>query len=66
MAQTSPATDVALTALLEGCPSDLFRNPKIKILHNGGYEHFELVEQSEFTLGSPTTFRWVMRTTIAE
>jgi hypothetical protein len=67
MTQTSSATDgVTLTALLEGCPRDLFRYSKIKILHNGGYEHFELVERSEFAAGSPATFRWVMRTMIAE
>jgi len=67
MTQTSPTTDGATrTALLEGCPDDLLRYDKIKILHNGGYEHFELVEQSAFTPGSPATFRWVMRTRIAE
>jgi uncharacterized protein DUF5988 len=68
MRQTSSTTDgVTLTALLEGCPDDLLGNHKIKILHNGGYEHFELVkQQSEFTPESPATFRWVMRTKIAE
>ncbi len=68
MRPRSPAPDgVTLTAVLEGCPDDLVKDHKIKVIHNGGYEHFERLEQSsEFTPGSPATFRWVMRTRIAE
>ncbi len=57
---------VTLTAVLEGCPDDLANGQKIKVLHNGGYEHFERAEQSEFDSERRATFRWVMRTKIAE
>lgn len=67
MRQNNSALDITRTAVLEGCPDDLFKYHKIKILHNGGYEHFELVKQpSESTPESSITFRWIMRTKIAE
>jgi Family of unknown function (DUF5988) len=54
-------------AVLEGCPGDLVKVHKIKVFHNGGYEHFERVEQSlEFGPESQPAFRWVMRTEVAE
>ena len=68
MRPTSPAPDsVTPTGVLEGCPDDLAKDHKIKIIRNGGYEHFERVEQpSESIPGSQATFRWVMHTKIAE
>jgi Family of unknown function (DUF5988) len=63
-----PAPDIdTLRAVLEGCPGDLAKDQKIKIVHNGGYEHFERVEQpSESAPESSATFRWIMRTEMAE
>jgi hypothetical protein len=63
---TPTSEGVTLTAVLEGCPDDLASDQKIKILHHGGYEHFERVKQSEFDSERRATFRWVMRTKIAE
>jgi hypothetical protein len=57
---------VIIKAVLEGCPDDLASGQKIKILHNGGYEHFERIELPEFGPEQQATFRWVMRTKIAE
>lgn len=68
---TEPTTSV----VLEGGPADLpaalrrhrdhIEGSKIKILHLGGYEHFE--RDSEETDGTrPIVFRWTMRTRIAE
>lgn len=41
--------------------ADALADGKLKIAHLGGYEHFELVEDSQ-----PQVFRWTMRTKIAE
>jgi hypothetical protein len=62
-----PVSETAtLMAVLEGCPDDLTSGQKIKILHNGGYEHFERVEEAGFGPAERATFRWIMRTKIAE
>jgi hypothetical protein len=66
MMRTPTPEGVTLTAVLEGCPDDLASDQKIKILHHGGYEHFERVAQSAFDSERRATFRWVMHTKIAE
>ncbi|WP_099855255.1 DUF5988 family protein [Micromonospora zamorensis] len=70
-----PDTKPTISVVLEGGPADLpaalrrhsdhIEGTKIKILHLGGYEHFERI--SEEADGSrPVVFRWTMRTRIAE
>jgi hypothetical protein len=39
---------------------------KIKILHHGGYEHFERVSPSDEDIAPQIIFRWTMRTKVAE
>jgi hypothetical protein len=77
LSDTSPVDGNSVTAILEGGPTDLpqgSRNRrvasserKVKILHRGGYEHFELVDEYPGH-GDPSAaiFRWTMRTKIAE
>ncbi|HEV2634963.1 MAG TPA: DUF5988 family protein [Actinocrinis sp.] len=67
-----------LDALLEGGPADIPRDlrermaepgdGKIKLPHNGGYEHFERTEEHSGGFdGRPRrVYRWVTRTRIAE
>jgi Family of unknown function (DUF5988) len=64
----------AIEIVLEGGPAGIpertqaspseISETKIKIPYCGGYEHFELV--SEPSSRPPLTFRWTMRTKIAE
>ncbi|MGP4114150.1 DUF5988 family protein [Streptomyces sp. 4N509B] len=65
-----------ITAILEGGPVDLpaesrtrrvgSTDQKVKVLHHGGYEHFELVRQDRQDDHASAVFRWTMRTRIAE
>ena len=64
--------DVSIHAVLEGGPSDLpaearhcrlpVPDTKIKVPHNGGYEHFE----REIDDSTPAVYRWTTRTRVAE
>ncbi|MGI8331414.1 DUF5988 family protein [Actinomadura scrupuli] len=64
----------SIDVVLEGGPDNLPRamrtgrsaltERRLKIRHRNGYEHFELVGES--TAATPATFRWIMRTKIAE
>ncbi|MGP3972111.1 DUF5988 family protein [Streptomyces sp. 6N223] len=73
----APVHDGMIDAILEGGPPDLPHRErirrvssgdrKVKVPHHGGYEHFELVDDSSDTTEySPVLFRWTMRTKIAE
>jgi len=65
----------AIEAILEGGPQDLpqeqrrRRTPlgadKIKVLHCGGYEHYERVGPSA-TEPAAVVYRWTTRTRVAE
>jgi hypothetical protein len=49
--------------VLRGGPPAIPEADKIKIMHAGGYEHFERVPAGAV---SQPTFQWVTRTEIAE
>lgn len=61
--------------ILEGGPKDLppdlragrtlAGDYKVKIVHRGGYEHFERTE-GRVAGGEAVVFRWMMRTKMAE
>lgn len=66
-----------ISARLEGGPLDLPQSVrssvvqpdtlKVKIGHNGGYEHFERTDADNAAEPDPIViFRWTMRTKIAE
>ncbi|MEU7960676.1 DUF5988 family protein [Micromonospora humida] len=67
------APHVTIQIALEGGPASLppeLRSqwispdaPKVKIPHNGGYEHFERPDDSDT---EPLVFRWAYRSRIAE
>ncbi|WP_433550558.1 DUF5988 family protein [Micromonospora zamorensis] len=69
-------TKPTISVVLEGGPTDLpaaLRGPseqiegtKIKIMHLGGYEHFERISEEADDGSRPIVFRWTMRTRIAE
>jgi hypothetical protein len=66
----------AFDAVLEGGPADLpktlrtgsagMAQEKIKIPHRGGYEHFERDGANAADTPAQITYRWTMRTKIAE
>jgi hypothetical protein len=74
----NPMADVpsagSINVVLEGGPAEIAMDlrtlaalpadGKIKILHYGGYEHFELTDEPVGS--SPAVFRWTARTKIAE
>ena len=71
------ADDGTVDAILEGGPLDLppaarkrrieGSARKVKVPHRGGYEHFELVEESrQGSAGAVWRFRWTRRTKFAE
>jgi hypothetical protein len=72
-----PGTDAAeiIDAVLEGGPVDLptdlrrhridATDGKIKVLHGGGYEHFERDDSGAID-GGALVFRWTGRTRVAE
>lgn len=65
--RSSAPESAILTIVLKDCPDDLIETHSIKIMNNGGYEHFERIDQALDTApGSPATYRWVMRTKIAK
>jgi len=75
--QESPFDRQLVEVVLEGGPSGLptelrtrsvdATDRKIKIPYNGGYEHFELVDDPpEYMQKSLLIYRWTMRTKIAE
>lgn len=61
---------------LEGGPADLpvdrtaYRvapgDQKVKIMHNGGYEHFERVEGESSPVDGTAVFRWTFRTKVCD
>ncbi|MGW3788378.1 DUF5988 family protein [Micromonospora chokoriensis] len=69
-------TKQTMSVVLEGGPADLpaalrqqnehIERTKIKILHLGGYEHFERISERADDGSRPIVFRWTMRTRIAE
>ncbi|MEH0973673.1 DUF5988 family protein [Micromonospora sp. CPCC 205546] len=78
VSQADPVTRDAvgvIDAVLEGGPADLppdlrsrrvaGAEEKIKVLHYGGYEHFER-GSAPATVELPVVFRWTGRTRIAE
>jgi hypothetical protein len=76
MRESTGGADSLVEVILTGGPAHLsaadrcHRVPshqtKIKILHRGGYEHFESVDERAPTAGSIREYRWTMRTRIAE
>ncbi|MES9543927.1 DUF5988 family protein [Actinomadura sp. NPDC000600] len=71
------STKSRVDAVLIGGPDDLPKSARtrqaestdriIKIMHRGGYEHFELDDGSPTPATRPQRiFRWTMRTRIAE
>ena len=67
----------SVQAVLKGGPSSIpkesrtqiinSQDRKIKISHYGGYEHFELANEADDNASSrQVTFRWTMRTEVAE
>jgi Family of unknown function (DUF5988) len=71
------STEIAVTAVLEGGPSDLpvasrsrritGTPDKIKIEHLGGHEHFERTDEAVHTQsGEEVVYRWTTRTWVAE
>jgi hypothetical protein len=68
-------TQETITAVLQGGPSDLPESARtrqadgsgdtIKIMHRGGYEHFEPVADAPAGAGT-VIYRWTTRTRIAE
>jgi hypothetical protein len=76
MHEIETTTNLHLEAVLEGGPLDIppgarrcrapFDSERIKLQHQGGYEHFERSEAAPVTGGEPTVYRWVARTRIAE
>jgi Family of unknown function (DUF5988) len=71
------SSTTSMLAVLEGGPNSIpvvsrvqpvnLYEEKIKLQHHGGYEHFE--RTGELDEGDPLkriTFRWTMRTKIAE
>ena len=76
IAAEPPSTDCVL-AVLKGGPTSLPQESrtqtvgqlaeKIKIMHYGGYEHFERIGTSqERSRPGEIIFQWTMRTEIAE
>jgi Family of unknown function (DUF5988) len=76
MNETVPLPDRIVEVLLAGGPTDLpaaarrlhadAGENRIKMLHCGGYEHFERVDGQDTADGCPVIYRWVARTRIAE
>lgn len=72
----SCATDEEVEVILTGGPSDLppaarslrvhREAHKVKIVHRGGYEHFERDPAPESSGTGPRVYRWTTRTRIAE
>jgi len=73
---TENPTDTAVRAILVGGPSSLPEisrtqtvspsSEKIKVVHLGGYEHFERRAAGAEGEGAEITFHWTMRTKAAE
>jgi hypothetical protein len=75
-----PVDSDVVSVVLEGGPPDLpatwrtqsvaGSEEKIKIMHRGGYEHFErdgdVARANRADRGARIIFRWTMRTRIAE
>jgi hypothetical protein len=69
-------TEPTISVVLEGGPADLpaalrrqsehIDDTKIKVMHLGGYEHFERTAEPAGDGTRPVVFRWTMRTRIAE
>jgi hypothetical protein len=69
------SADATVLAVLRGGPDDIpdqrricrtpADNDKIKLVHRGGYEHFER-EVTERAEPDAVVFRWTTRTRIAE
>jgi hypothetical protein len=57
-AQAGPST------VLEGGPASLAEDGKLKIIHRGGYEHFE--RDPSTPAAEAVVYRWTGRTEIAE
>jgi hypothetical protein len=68
------AADEDVDVVLVGGPSDLPaaartqrvgpEDVKVKLIHRGGYEHFE--RERDASGSAPVVFRWTSRTRIAE
>ena len=73
---TENSTDTAVRAILVGGPSSLPEisrtqtvspaSEKIKVMHLGGYEHFERRGAGVDLDGAEIPFHWTMRTKAAE
>jgi Family of unknown function (DUF5988) len=56
-----------MEVVLRGGPTGIPEADKIKIIHAGGYEHFERTgNDTGIDAGGARTFQWVTRTEIAE
>jgi hypothetical protein len=72
----SPADTDKVEAVLVGGPLDLptalryrrasRQDAKIKVVHRGGYEHFERVDDRASEHRRPLIFEWTTRTKYAE